>query len=231
MTSVDESPLGDFARMGRLDGRGLLVVGAGQGIGRQTAAALTQAGARVVCCDIRPDLAHEVAAEVGGIPWVGDVTSRDDVQRLVVDGLISWIKTIADELGPSGVRANGVAPGMVWTPRVSGLIGEAGRAMVDGITPLRPHGGPVRHRVGRPVPQYRPVGVRDRPNDRRGWRYHQHVSLSNGGHGRVGRHRRRPTVTPARALSGVRVVECSGPFDSDKEAIVAEIPSTQEKSS
>jgi NAD(P)-dependent dehydrogenase (short-subunit alcohol dehydrogenase family) len=221
MTSLDDFPLADYAGMGRLDGRGLLVVGAGQGIGRQTAAALTQAGARVVCCDIRADLAHEVADEVGGIPWVGDATSRDDVQRLVTQataalgrihgfvdiigmahygdavavdderlgwqfdivlrhavllsqyvgramaeagggtmvficsvsgltaspqtaaygaakaGLISWIKTIADELGPFGVRANGVAPGMVWTPRVSGLIGEAGRGMVEGITPLR----------------------------------------------------------------------------------------------
>jgi NAD(P)-dependent dehydrogenase (short-subunit alcohol dehydrogenase family) len=221
MSSVDDSPLADFGARARLDGRGLLVVGAGQGIGRQTAAALTQAGARVVCCDIRADLAREVAEEVGGTPWVGDVTSRDDVARLVdeaaavlgrIDGfvdivgmahygdavaidderlawqfdivlrhavlltqhvgpamaatgggtmvfvastsgltaspqtaaygaakaaLISWVRTVADELGPLGIRANAVAPGMVWTPRVSGLIGEQGRAIVDRITPLR----------------------------------------------------------------------------------------------
>ena len=221
MTSVDQTPLADYTTRHRLDGRGFVVAGAGQGIGRQTAAALVQAGARVICCDIRADLAHEVAAEVDGIPWVGDATSRDDVQRLVEEGtaalgridglvdiigmahygdavtvdderlgwqfdivlrhailltqhvgrvmaasgggtmvficstsgltatpqtaaygaakagLISWIKTVADELGPAGVRVNGVAPGMVWTPRVSGLIGERGRALVDERTPLR----------------------------------------------------------------------------------------------
>ena len=221
MTSVDDTPLADFGVRTRLDGRGLLVVGAGQGIGRQTAAALTQAGARVVCCDIRADLAHEVADEVGGIAWGGDATKRDDVARLVdeattalgrIDGFVdiigvshyanavdiddehlqwqfdivlrhavlltqhvgkamagtgggtmvfvsstsafsaspqtgaygaakaalnAWIKTTADELGPSGIRVNGVAPGMVWTPRVSGLIGDRGRAMVADITPLR----------------------------------------------------------------------------------------------
>ena len=210
----------------RLDGKGMIVVGAGQGIGRQTAAALAQAGAHVLCCDIREDLAHEIAAEIGATPWVGDATKRDDVERLVADAavtlgridgfvdiigishyadaiavddehwywqfdivlrhafllsqcvgqamqatgggtmvficssaaytaapqtapygaakaaLISWIKSIADELGPSGIRANGVAPGMVYTPRVSGLIGEEGRALVSGLTPLQRMGVP-----------------------------------------------------------------------------------------
>ena len=56
--------------------------------------------------------------------------------------LMSWIRSIADELGPSGVRANGVAPGMIWTPRVSGLIGEPGRSLVAGLTPLRRMGIP-----------------------------------------------------------------------------------------
>jgi NAD(P)-dependent dehydrogenase (short-subunit alcohol dehydrogenase family) len=221
VTSVDGTPFPDYRAMARLDGRGLLVAGAGQGIGRQTAAALAQSGASVVCCDVRDDLAHEVAEEVGGIPWVGDLTRRHDVERLVaestsalgrVDGfvdiigmahyddalaidderlawqfdivlrhavlltqhvgrlmsttgggtmvfvcstsgvtaapqtaaygaakaaLMSWIRSIADELGPSGIRANGVAPGMVFTPRVSGLVGERGREIVAGLTPLR----------------------------------------------------------------------------------------------
>ena len=226
MTSIDSSPIPDYPAMLRLDGKGLIVVGAGQGIGRQTAAALAQAGANVLCCDIRSDLAHEIAAEIDATPWVGDATRRDDVERLVteasaalgrIDGfvdiigmahysdavavddehwnwqfdivlrhafllsqhvgrsmqatgggtmvfvcsvsrltaspqtapygaakaaLISWIKSIAEELGPSGIRANGVAPGMVFTPRVSGLIGEEGRALVAGLTPLQRMGVP-----------------------------------------------------------------------------------------
>ena len=221
MTSVDPTPIADFSAMARLSGRNMIVAGAGQGIGRQTAAALAQSGARVVCCDIRADLAHEIAAEIDGIPWVGDLTSRDDVDRLATEsaaaagpisgfvdiigmahygaaieidderwgwqfdivlrhalllsqrfgktmaestggtmvfvcstsgisaspqtaaygaakaGLISWIRSLADELGPRGIRVNGVAPGMVWTPRVSGLIGERGRQKVADLTPLR----------------------------------------------------------------------------------------------
>ena len=226
MTSIDSTPIPDYPAMLRLDGKGLIVVGAGQGIGRQTAAALAQVGANVLCCDIREDLAHEIAAEIGATPWVGDATRRDDVERLVVDAsaalgridgfvdiigishysdaiavddehwnwqfdivlrhafllsqlvgrsmqttgggtmvficsvsgytaspqtapygaakaaLMSWIRSIADELGPAGIRANGVAPGMVYTPRVSGLIGEPGRDLVAGLTPLRRMGVP-----------------------------------------------------------------------------------------
>jgi NAD(P)-dependent dehydrogenase (short-subunit alcohol dehydrogenase family) len=218
---LDRTPIPDYARMCRLDGRTLVVVGAGQGIGRQTAAALAGCGASVVCVDIRPELAHAVAEEVGGSAWVGDVTDRSEVDRLVVEviarsgrvhgfvdivgmahyadalaidderwawqfdivlrhafllsqsfgramrssgggtmvfvcsisgllaapqtaaygaakaGLISWIRSLADELGPVGIRVNGVAPGMVWTRRVSGLIGEPGRHLVDEATPLR----------------------------------------------------------------------------------------------
>jgi NAD(P)-dependent dehydrogenase (short-subunit alcohol dehydrogenase family) len=221
MTSVDDSPIADYPAMADLHGKGLVVAGAGQGIGRQTAAALAQSGARVVCCDIRPDLAEQVASEIGGTAWVGDITDRREVDRLAtesaallgkVDGLvdivgishygdavgiddeqwqwqfdivlrhafllgqrfgramtetgggtmvfvcsisgltaapqtapygaakaalISWIRSLADELGPHGIRVNGVAPGMVWTPRVSGLIGERGRRLVAEATPLK----------------------------------------------------------------------------------------------
>ena len=58
-------------------------------------------------------------------------------------GLMSWVRSLAVELGPSGVRVNAVAPGMVWTPRVSGLIGARGRALVEERTPLRRMGEPV----------------------------------------------------------------------------------------
>src|SRR5262249_56195949 len=69
----------------RRDGRGFVVVGAGQGIGRQTAHALTAAGARVVCADAERDRAEAVATEVRGTPWVGDVRTRDAVERLVAE--------------------------------------------------------------------------------------------------------------------------------------------------
>lgn len=221
MTRVDDSPVPEYLDRLRLDGRGIVCVGAGAGIGRQTVHALAQAGARVVCVDIDPDLAGEVAAEVDGVAWSGDATDRSEVARLVEDsyaalgevhgvvdiigmsryhdlvdvsdelwdwhvnivlrhaqlvtqlfgarlmasgggtltfvasvsgitsaprhaaygaakaGLMSLIRTAAVEFGPKGVRTNGVAPGVVWTPRVSGYLGERGEKTNADNTPLR----------------------------------------------------------------------------------------------
>ena len=221
MTKVDNTPVPDYLAKLRLDGRGIVCVGAGAGIGRQTSHALAQAGARVVCVDIDPDLAKEIADEVGGVAWSGDATERSEVERLIADSydalgevdgvvdiigmsryhdlvdvedelwdwhynivlrhahlvtqlfgarfmdagrgtltfvasvsgitsaprhaaygaakaaLMSLIRTAAVEYGPSGVRTNGVAPGVVWTPRVSGYLGEKGEKINSDNAPLR----------------------------------------------------------------------------------------------
>lgn len=201
---IDPEVVPDFFDLFRLDGRAFVVVGAGQGVGRQVAHALHQAGARVVCADVDADRAEQVATEVDGHPWVGDATERADVDRLVADaidlvgdrlhgfvdiigmarfadvldldddtfdweidiclrhaylcsqafgrhfvdaggggsmvfvssvsglssaprhgaygaakaGLIAWAKTVAEELGPHGIRANTIAPGSMLTPRM-----------------------------------------------------------------------------------------------------------------
>jgi len=85
MTKTDDSPVPDFPSLLRLDGRNVIVIGSGQGIGRQAAHALASAGARPMCVDLDEDLATEVAAETGGIAWVGDATKRADVDRLFAD--------------------------------------------------------------------------------------------------------------------------------------------------
>lgn len=220
MTSSDDTAVPSYTDLLRLDGRGIIVVGAGQGIGRQTAHALSQAGARVFCIDNEPALASEIAAEVGGVAHVADARDRSSVDAAVaaaqaefgrldglVDivgmaryvtmletsdddfdwtfgmvlrhaflfsqaagrlmagssggsmvfvasvsgitsaprhaaygaakaGLMSWVRTLAVELGPNGVRANAVAPGMVWTPRISKYVGEKGRKLNEENTPL-----------------------------------------------------------------------------------------------
>src|SRR5207249_8955060 len=51
--------------------------------------------------------------------------------------LMSWVRSLAVELGPQGVRTNAVAPGVVWTPRVSGYLGEKGRALQGDNAPLK----------------------------------------------------------------------------------------------
>src|SRR5262249_55508233 len=100
MATPGRGSVPDFSAPLRLDGRGFVVVGAGQGIGRQTAHALARAGARVVCVDSERGRAEAVAAEVAGTAWVGDVRERDAVERLVaeagrtlgrVDGLVDIV--------------------------------------------------------------------------------------------------------------------------------------------
>jgi len=218
MTRTDDTPVPDYPSLVRLDGRRFMVIGSGQGIGRQTTHALASAGARVVCVDVDEGLARDVAAEVGGIAWVGDATNRDDAERMFADaerslggldgladivgisrfidlvdltdadwdwqfgmcirhaflamqlgaramthggsmvfvasvsgitgaprhapygaakaGLMSLVRSGAVELAPQGIRVNAVAPGVVWTPRVSGFLGEAGRARNAANAPL-----------------------------------------------------------------------------------------------
>jgi NAD(P)-dependent dehydrogenase (short-subunit alcohol dehydrogenase family) len=211
----------DYPGRLRLDGRRIVVLGAGQGIGAEAVRALASAGARVACVDIEDDRARAIAAEVDGVPVTGDMTRRADAEQaiaradaalegvdgivdiigmaryaLLVDlddeewdwhfdivlrhaylatqiggrvlvargggtivavasvsgitsaprhaaygaakaGLMSLVRTAAVELGPSGVRVNAVAPGVVWTPRISQFLGEAGRSANAANTPLR----------------------------------------------------------------------------------------------
>lgn len=220
MAELDTSQVPDYQAQLRLDGRRFVVAGAGQGIGRQTTHALATAGAQVLCIDYDQAAAEHVAAEVGGVPFVGDVRERDQIEGAfatakrelggvdgVVDivgmarygplletsdedwdwtfgmvlrhafllaqlggqamaehggvmafvasvsgitsaplhapygaakaGLVSLLRTAAVELGPRGVRANGVAPGVVWTPRISALLGDRGRDDQARNAPLR----------------------------------------------------------------------------------------------
>lgn len=220
MTRADDTPVPDYQDRLRLDGRRFVVLGAGQGIGRQATHALASAGARVFCVDLEPDRAQDIADEVGGVAGSGDATKRADSQRLfdeaaaafdgidgVVDiigmsryeplldtddeswawhqdivlrhafyavqhggrllrdngggsmvfvasvsgingapshaaygaakaGLMSLVRSAALELGPFGIRVNAVAPGVVWTPRVSAYLGEAGRQRNADNAPL-----------------------------------------------------------------------------------------------
>jgi NAD(P)-dependent dehydrogenase (short-subunit alcohol dehydrogenase family) len=97
----------DYPGLLRLDGRGFVVLGAGQGMGREAARALAGAGARVVCVDTVPERAAAVASEIDGVAWVGDMTDRATVQRLVADAAaaLGRIHGLVDVIGMSRYTA------------------------------------------------------------------------------------------------------------------------------
>ena len=75
-----------------LDGKRILVLGGGQGMGESTSRLLAAAGAHVAVADLEAERAERVAAAVGGHPLVVDVT--DD------DALVAAIARTEAELGP-----------------------------------------------------------------------------------------------------------------------------------
>ena len=80
---IDTKDPADHRALTRLDGRGIIVLGAGgEGMGTATARLLAAAGARVMCVDIREDLASAVADEVGGEAYAANVTDRTEMEKL-----------------------------------------------------------------------------------------------------------------------------------------------------
>jgi meso-butanediol dehydrogenase / (S,S)-butanediol dehydrogenase / diacetyl reductase len=88
--------------MGRFEGRGVVVTGAAQGMGRAIAAAFLAEGARVVLADLNEDGVVKTAEELGknGTTFAVrcDVTNSDDVESLVTASL--------DQLGAVDVFVN-----------------------------------------------------------------------------------------------------------------------------
>lgn len=98
-----------------LQGKKILVVGGGYGIGRETALVLAHSGAHVAVADIDADRAKSVAAEVEGLgvhamPIVGDVTIEQDAIRMVAE--------TADAFGGLDAAANIVGLA-AWTDLMS----------------------------------------------------------------------------------------------------------------
>jgi NAD(P)-dependent dehydrogenase (short-subunit alcohol dehydrogenase family) len=57
---------------------------------------------------------------------------------------MNYVKSLAKQLGPKGIRVNGVAPGPIWTPlQVSGGASQEKLKQFGGQTPLGRPGQPV----------------------------------------------------------------------------------------
>jgi len=214
MTTTGDDRVAAYADLFRLDGRRAVVVGAGSGIGRESALALAAHGAEVVCADRDLPAAEETAAHAGSMSAypldvldgaavtraadeLGPVdvlvfTAATNVRKRVLDytaeefdrvvslnlrasfdlvrafgagmaergrgsiigfssiravavepgqgvyaatkaGLVQLLRTAAAELGPSGVRLNAIAPGIVDTPLTAQIkdVPEWARAYAD----------------------------------------------------------------------------------------------------
>lgn len=186
----------DYAGLFRMDGRRAVVLGAGSGIGRESAHALAAHGASVVCADRDAAAAAETARTIGADSYRIDLLDTDAVHRAAAEfadahtvvltaamnvrkrlldysraefdqvltlnlgasfdvlrafganmvrhgrgsiigfssirgstvepgqgpyaatkaGLVQLVRAAAAEFGPSGVRVNAIAPGVVETP-------------------------------------------------------------------------------------------------------------------
>lgn len=80
----------DYPGLLSLEARGFVVAGAGQGIGQAAANALAAAGARVLCIDVVPERAQQVAEEVSGVPLSVDMNTRDGVEKALAVALESF---------------------------------------------------------------------------------------------------------------------------------------------
>jgi short-subunit dehydrogenase len=104
----------------RLRGAAVLVTGASSGLGRQTALALTAAGAQVILHGRDEAKVTEVALRVGGTPITGDLARPRDVQRVAEAAL--------GAAGRIDVLINNAGVG--WAGPFGDMTGEAVRRLV-----------------------------------------------------------------------------------------------------
>jgi NAD(P)-dependent dehydrogenase (short-subunit alcohol dehydrogenase family) len=143
MTRTDDTEVPDYAGRLRLDDRRFVVIGAGQGIGRQTAHALAGLGARLVCVDKDEGLAADIASEVDGIPWSGDATQRQDVTRLFAEAeaQLGGIDGVVDILGMAQYGALLDIDDDYWNWHHDIVLRHAFLAMQLGGRAMRANGG------------------------------------------------------------------------------------------
>src|SRR5688572_27671661 len=83
-----------------LSGQVVVITGGARGIGRATAQALARRGARVAIGDLDGDLAHRVAAELGGDAFGAGVDVTDN------GAFTAFLDDVEHRLGPLDVLVN-----------------------------------------------------------------------------------------------------------------------------
>lgn len=75
----------DYKNLFQLDNKVAVVIGAGSGIGQESALGLAAFGARVICADINKDAAEVTAGKIGtsAVVKTVDVTRTEEIRRLL----------------------------------------------------------------------------------------------------------------------------------------------------
>lgn len=89
-----------------LDGATVAVTGGAQGIGRATARAFAERGARIAIGDLDPELAEKTAADLGGTAHHLDVSDRESF-RVFLDEVAAAHGDLAVLVNNAGVMPNG----------------------------------------------------------------------------------------------------------------------------
>lgn len=145
MTYPDSNAVPDYPSLLRLDGRGYIVLGAGDGMGRQATHALAQAGAQVLCVDRDSALAETIAGEIGGIAATADVTSRADMERLFAlarERLKAPLTGIVDVVGMAITKPLAQLDDAGWAAQFDIVLRHAYLALQLGSSVL-PRGGNI----------------------------------------------------------------------------------------
>jgi NAD(P)-dependent dehydrogenase (short-subunit alcohol dehydrogenase family) len=145
MTRTDDSEVPDYQGQLRLDGKNFIILGAGQGIGRQASHALAAAGARVFCVDLDAGLADDIAKEVDGIPWAGDAIDPASAEKLFADAerALGRIDGIVDIIGMARYTALLATDQENWEWHHGIVLQHAVNAMRFGASRMAASGGGV----------------------------------------------------------------------------------------
>lgn len=142
MAEPDAAP--DYRALLNLDGRGFVVLGAGDGIGAQISHALAQCGARLFCVDVMEERARAIAESVGGFHGVADVTTAEGVAAVFKEAQerLGTIRGVVDVIGMARIKpiAEFADDELEW--QLSIVLRHAFYTL-RAISQAMPQGGPV----------------------------------------------------------------------------------------
>lgn len=134
----------DYRNLLNLEGRGFVVLGAGDGIGAQISHALAQCGARLFCVDIAEERARSIAEAVGGFYGAADVTTSEGIAKVFKEAQakLGVIRGVVDVIGVARIKpiAEFADEEFEWQ---LGIVLRHALYTLRTISHAMPEGGPV----------------------------------------------------------------------------------------